>query len=388
MQAAPTSGNKINLTNLSPRPSRPLAAGDTYEMSPTARPSQEVSYDYTEGASALDINNAVANSRRSRRDSQYSTLYGEDGEGAMFAGPGHSVNPSSVSRMSHMEGGRRSSGRWSRSRRRSMDSGRSGARRMSKDSQMSRQSVEGQPSEDETGEASAEDERRPRSPSQRTSVFGNLAHLFGRTGVPDSPSGRSRRPSISQRSSASSHRSRRSRSDAGSDYAVESGSDDERWGYASGEEDSSDSDQANEHIADNISVTGSMDYGSEPPSPRNTSLPLLSSDPFFGGESRIDIETPLSYLDPPPPGPPSRQTIYIADEDNTIRFVGYERIRWRQWVWRACCILSIGILGLLGHWFPRLWLRWVARERAFKDSKNGFVVVEVCSTYITSRYVV
>jgi hypothetical protein len=40
-------------------------------------------------------------------------------------------------------------------------------------------------------------------------------------------------------------------------------------------------------------------------------------------------------------------------------------------------VLTLGILGLLGHWFPCLWLRWVAREMAFRDVAYGFVVVEV-----------
>jgi cation-transporting ATPase 13A2 len=60
-----------------------------------------------------------------------------------------------------------------------------------------------------------------------------------------------------------------------------------------------------------------------------------------------------------------------------IRFVGYEVIRVRQALWRVCCILSFGILALLGHWFPRIWLRWVAQEKAFMHIEHGFVVVEV-----------
>ncbi|EJD02982.1 Ca-transporting ATPase [Fomitiporia mediterranea MF3/22] len=80
--------------------------------------------------------------------------------------------------------------------------------------------------------------------------------------------------------------------------------------------------------------------------------------------------------EPPPPGPPSRQRIFMQDEDITVLFIGYETILWRKWVWRIGCILTFGLLGLLGHWFPRFWLRWVARERAFKDSQNGFIVVE------------
>jgi cation-transporting ATPase 13A3/4/5 len=69
--------------------------------------------------------------------------------------------------------------------------------------------------------------------------------------------------------------------------------------------------------------------------------------------------------------------MYISDEDVNIRFVGYEVIRTHQLLWRLGCILSFGILALLGHWFPRAWLRWVAQEKAFMFIEHGFVVVEV-----------
>lgn len=363
-------------------------------MAPIAGPAKQASHDYTEGASALDIDGAVANNRRSRRDSQHSTMYGEDGEGAMFSGPGYSANPSSVSRMSYIEPRRRSSDNWTRTRRMSRDSGRSGrrslSRRLSKDSQVSRQSIEGR-DDAIAGEEDAlmgDGARRPRrdsaSPTGRVGVFGNLAHLFGRTAAPETPS--HRRRSVSQLSLAStSRRSRRSRrSDAGSDYALETDDDDEeRWGYSSGEEDSEDGDsdsvQSMAIIHDNASITASMEYDSEPPSPSHGSygIPLMSSDPIFGGEARLDMETPFSLQDPPPPGPPSRQTIYISDEDSTIRLIGYETVMWRAWMWRFGCVTTLGVLSLLGHWFPRLWLRWVTREKAFIDSQDGFVVVEV-----------
>jgi cation-transporting ATPase 13A3/4/5 len=58
--------------------------------------------------------------------------------------------------------------------------------------------------------------------------------------------------------------------------------------------------------------------------------------------------------------------------------VGYDTIWWRQLLWRFSCVVTFGALGLLGHWFPQLWLRWVAREKAFQDAADGFVVVEVC----------
>ena len=348
-------------------------------MSSEAGPS---SHDYTEGASAIDIGNALDNNRRARRDSQHSTYYNADGDGAMFSGPGHSANPSSVSRMSHLELGRRSSDAWSQTRRKSFDSHKK--RRDSRGSQVSRQSVDMNQDESDSllsGDANEPSsvERRSRrrsiSPPARSSVFENLAHIFGRPGTSDG----GQRPSISQRSSMSQI-SRRSR---GSENALDTDADDnedERWGYSSGEGESDDDSQHSLNVVgDNASITTSMEYDSEPPNPGegSQSLPLLDFDLVFGGEARIDMDTTFTLLDLPPPGPPSRQTLYIPDEDNTIRFVGYETILWRAWLWRASCILTFGILALIGHWFPYLWLRWVAREKAFIGGRNGFLVVEV-----------
>ncbi|KAG5353752.1 hypothetical protein C0989_002535 [Termitomyces sp. Mn162] len=357
-------------------------------MAPIAESSRPLAHDYTEGASPIDIRNAMDNNRRSRRDSQYSTVYGQDGEGAMFSGPGHSVNPTSVSRMSVHETGRRSSEYRSFTRRKSHDSERSSrwSRRLSKDSQVSRQSIEhaenlggdmllGNRQEDITQD-------RQISSTNTAGVFSGLAHLFRRTSTSSETPGCNR--SLSRFSYAStSRRSRRSRrSDTGDHHALEDEEEDEveRWGYSSGEEDSeSGSIQSMAIDCDEASITPSMEYDSDPPTTSGGTygIPLMSTDPIFGGEARIDMEVPFEDHKPPPPGPPSRQTVYIADEDCTIRFIGYEPIMWRILVWKACCIMTFGILGLLGHWFPRLWLRWVAQEKAFINSKNGLVVIEV-----------
>ncbi|KAH0589002.1 hypothetical protein H2248_004780 [Termitomyces sp. 'cryptogamus'] len=356
-------------------------------MAPIAESSRPLAHDYTEGASPIDIRNAMDNNRRSRRDSQYSTVYGQDGEGAMFSGPGHSVNPTSVSRMSVHETGRRSSENRSFTRRKSHDSERSSrwSRRLSKDSQVSRQSIEhaenlggdmllGNRQEDITQD-------RQISSTNTAGVFSGLAHLFRRTSTSSETPGCNR--SLSRFSYAStSRRSRRSRrSDTGDHHALEDEEEDEveRWGYSSGEEDSeSGSIQSMAIDCDEASITPSMEYDSDPPTTSGGTygIPLMSTDPIFGGEARIDMEVPFEDHKPPPPGPPSRQTVYIADEDCTIRFIGYEPIMWRILVWKACCIMTFGILGLLGHWFPRLWLRWVAQEKAFINSKNGLVVIE------------
>lgn len=339
-------------------------------------------HDYTEGASAIEIRDTIARTSRARRDSQYNLADG--GEGTMFDGPGSMAIPTSTSRMSYTDRGvfgRRSS---EYSRRRSeeavsLGSTSRGKRRMSTSSQISWESASG------TDESAAEDEgegmstrrahrtRRSPSPARNRSVFDNIAHLFSKTAGEPSE----RRPSLSARSSLSSTRpSRRSRlSDAGSEVENET---EERWGYSSGEEDDS-VEALSVHPPSGLA--SDVEYGSRSPSPSRSTLPLLSSDPIFGDEVRIDIDAPLEPLEPPPPGPPSRQKIYVSDEDSTVLFVGYEIILWRQWVWRLLCVLSLGMLRLLGHWFPRLWLRWVVREKAFKDLKQGFVAIEVRMIY-------
>ncbi|EAU91429.2 P-type ATPase [Coprinopsis cinerea okayama7 len=350
-------------------------------------------YDYTEGATPIEINQALVNARRSRRDSQYSTYYDDEGEGSMFSGPGHGANPSSVSRMSRIELGRRSSDMRSRrksiesSRRRrshSRHSGRSAARSSlfgDDDSYNSADSDDGLSIGHGDIASTSTKRRRARkslSPPSR-SVFGGFANLFSRAESPPPRGGRRR--SIS--SSRASRRSRRSL-DAASENALLTDSDEEeRWGYSSGEEDSEE-EETGLGMGDTESITASMQYDSDFHSTHEgeTRLPMMDIDPVFGGEARVDMEM-STLLEPPPIGPPSRQTIYIPDEDSTIRFIGYETISSRAFLWRVGCVLSLGILALLGHWFPNLWLNWVAREKAFIDAKNGFVVVEAAYRAVT-----
>ena len=247
---------------------------------------------------------------------------------------------------------------------------------MSRDSRMdsrrgSRTSLlsEGEPGDQYTDDEEDGRYRRSRrksaSPAPRPTVFENIAQIFTRAATQTESPPRSRRPSVSSRSSRAGllRRTSSRRSDAGSDYAVET-DDEERWGYASEEEDESDAESIQDVDHDSVDFR-SIDERSLPPSP-SLALHVMTGDPIFGDESRIDMGE-LDLSEPPPPGPPSRQMIFLEEEDAHIRFVGYEVVRLRQILWRVLCVLSFGILGLLGHWFPRLWLRWVAKEKAFKD---------------------
>jgi len=320
---------------------------------------------------------------RARRESQIGSGYGrrhsrsmsgfrdDDGvaDGAVFDGPGSVNFPSSISKMRHegLRGQRRSF-----ESRRAMDGDAEGGEfraSVSRRSSMQSLSVgeaEGGPEmthKRSFARRSLAGSVRNRSPDdtnqERQSIFGNIAKLFGRR---DS---RSRSPT-----------SRRSRSRQGSEAGdlvgspIEGEDEDDRWGYLSGEEDIEEDEAAPLRQPEYMSSRESL------PSPTGP-LPGMLRDPIFG-DTRIDLgEATLLDDRPPPPGPPSRQNVYIADEDIELRFLGYELQESREWVWTIMTISSVGLLGLLGQWFPKIWLNWVARERGFKLCSRGIIVVEV-----------
>ena len=363
----------------------------------------ERSFDYTDGASAIEIQHALAEraSRpRARRESQIGSGYGrrhshsrsisgfrgddEVADGAVFDGPGSVNFPSSVSTMRY-EGPRAQRRSLHESRRTSMDVDAGGDIRASVSRRSSMQSVSG-------GDAEAEDSPeiprkrsfaresftgsvRNRSPDETTSerqgIFGNIAKLFGR-----------------RDSGSRSPVSRRSRSRQGSvagdqaESPIDEEDEDDRWGYLSGEEDIDEDEGAPFRRPEYLSSRESF---SRPPSPTG-SLPGMLRDPIFG-DMRLDLGEPTPLDDrPPPPGPPSRQNVYIADEDIELRFLGYELQGSREWMWRIATVLSAGLLGLLGQWFPNTWLNWVAKEKGFKLCSRGIIVVEVCRFLLRSVF--
>jgi cation-transporting ATPase 13A3/4/5 len=75
---------------------------------------------------------------------------------------------------------------------------------------------------------------------------------------------------------------------------------------------------------------------------------------------------------------PSRQTILLPDEDLSIRFTCYRTDPFRNLLWWLGCIFTFGILGLVGRWVPRTWVRFCGKETAFDEAKEGsWLVVEV-----------
>ncbi len=356
----------------------------------------ERAYDYTEGATAGEIEQVVSErwARRPRRDSQVGSAYDDDGQGAaaVFGGPSASVVPTSVSTMHYdrpWATRRRNSDAYSKtSRRRSGDSQRSTSNH-SRHNQSDTDSVVMEDDNDGLSDVDptaatysrkpismpasrARTRRRsgrapsPESPTQTRGVFENLANLFAPARPVDPVPRNSRRGSLSSRRSSLAGSRRSSRDD------VSDG--EERWGYSSGEE----SESVKDGEVGILNEGQSFEFGSRPPSP-TPSLPLLNmhADPFFG-DTRIDIDiTSRPASPPPPPGPPSRQSVVLPDEDMTIRLIGAEINPLKQTAWSVGCIITFGALALISHWSPRLWLRHVTREKAFEALSNGLVVCEV-----------
>lgn len=231
----------------------------------------------------------------------------------------------------------------------------------------------------------------------------------------DSRSRASRRPSLTGRrrsstSSANSHRSRSAGSEAGCYDAQEQHNNDHDFGlqYGSDEDDEDEDDSGR-------STTSSEDGNSN----RGVLLPSAfgplsgAVDPVFGDtrittehepEDNLDDElqnasgirhprgSVLHDIEVAAPDPEeelrrareefsylnkdsrSRQQIYLPDEDTLIRLIGYRVIGPKKIVWIIVCVLSLGVMYLLGRWLPKLWLRWTSKEVEFERAE--FVVVE------------
>ena len=349
------------------------------------------SFDYTDGASPAEIQNALAEraSRpRARRESQIGSGYSrrqsrsmsgfrdddEISDGAVFDGPGSVNFPSSVSKMRH-EGLRAQRRSFHEFRSTTTDGdagverGASVSRRSSVRSTSISDVEDGLEGREMTHKRSfarqsftslVRNRSSDENAQERQSIFGNIAKLFGR-----------------RDSSPTSRRSRSRQTSVAGDRVespIEEELEDDRWGYLSGEEDIEEDEATPFRRPEYLSSRESF---SQPPSP-TSSLPGMLRDPIFG-DTRLDFGEPTLLDDrPPPPGPPSRQDVYIADEDIELRFLGYELRNSREWMWAIATVLSAGLLGLLGQWFPKMWLSWVAKEKGFKLCSKGIIVVEVC----------
>ncbi|KAG0365015.1 hypothetical protein BGZ54_006946 [Gamsiella multidivaricata] len=68
------------------------------------------------------------------------------------------------------------------------------------------------------------------------------------------------------------------------------------------------------------------------------------------------------------------QHIFLEEEDVQLTFLGYRIIQSRLYLYYLACILSGGIIFLLGRWMPQYYISFVARKCTMGQA--GFIVVE------------
>ncbi|KAG0243506.1 hypothetical protein BGW41_002046 [Actinomortierella wolfii] len=69
-----------------------------------------------------------------------------------------------------------------------------------------------------------------------------------------------------------------------------------------------------------------------------------------------------------------QQRVYLEEEDIQLTFTGYRFIRLRVMLYYVACVLTAGILFLLGRWLPKYYLRLVAERCDL--SRAEYIVVE------------
>ena len=210
---------------------------------------------------------------------------------------------------------------------------------------------------------------------------------------PDASPARSRAGSIrSRKSTRSRARTPGYESDAVSARSAESGDDDDPYGPYGSDDDSLSTSSSTQ------SSSSSLDESGGPRRRRNNAgvlgLPGAGASDFFG-ESRIEFgsdsgdDDEMSELsededEAKKGGKAAHQLVYIPDEDLPLRFVGLHLSRARVVAWWVGCVLSGGILWLLGRWLPNLWRNSTGRMGEF--DKASYVVVEVRPPLVASSH--
>lgn len=69
-----------------------------------------------------------------------------------------------------------------------------------------------------------------------------------------------------------------------------------------------------------------------------------------------------------------QQRYYIAEEDMRIVCAGYNVHKFRLLIFNLACVLSLGLVYLLGRWFPRQRLKWTSEPSPLGSC--AFVIVE------------
>lgn len=361
-----------------------------------------------------DAGGAIA-IKRGRRDSQVSS-YGD--VGSVFDGPAAGAVPSSVSSMRHSlsrpELSRKAS---ARARRRISRDGHSRSYNRDDDDAVDAMSdaasaVSGRDPSIHSAAHSSRIGRKRRVPeadadSEPRGMLGSLlASITGGGGDrerddDDARSRSSRRPGLVRRRSSQSSIGSRGRAtssrgseagysdDEGSGFDLEYGTDDDD------EDDSGDSMHSGSSDEDGGilpsafgPLSGAVDpvfgdsrisAGHEPEDELDEELQNASgihrdveaAQPTDVQEELRKAREEMSFLDK---ASRTRQQIYLPDEDTLIRLKGYRVVAAQRIIWIILCVVSLGILYLIGRWLPRLWLKWTCKEADFERAE--FVIVE------------
>ena len=71
-----------------------------------------------------------------------------------------------------------------------------------------------------------------------------------------------------------------------------------------------------------------------------------------------------------------KQRVYLEEEDIELTFIGYKYNLSRLYLYYLLCVLSGGIVFLLGRWMPQRYIAFVAQK--CEMSKAECIVVQVC----------
>lgn len=77
--------------------------------------------------------------------------------------------------------------------------------------------------------------------------------------------------------------------------------------------------------------------------------------------------------------------MYLEEEDIELTFTGYRFIQTRHYIYYFACVLTGGILFLLGRWMPQRYLAFVAERCEMSQAESVVVEVRRLFTFVNYR---
>lgn len=63
-----------------------------------------------------------------------------------------------------------------------------------------------------------------------------------------------------------------------------------------------------------------------------------------------------------------QQLLHLEEEDVEVNLYGYRYNGLRYLIYRTLCVLTLGIVWLIGRWVPEWWIRWIGEPVPLKDA--------------------